>query len=286
MKKKVLLGVLSVLALVACTGNETSETSSSSSESSNSVEEESSSVESVFVDDGPGWTDEQKKIMTEHLHGLVVPSIDIGDATVEYSEEDEEVIIKGTKVIDQKAMSVYTTRCGKLGWYDVTDQYKDVQGFPGYGHMYEKGATIESYTVYVDILFYLVNDSGNPSQSGKFVLEAYVESSYMSSSEFPSEFFNELTTQVGSNVQVPAFKADSYEIDLEHLIVYCYVDDDKACSTYFATLKQAGFTGFAIDDYYSATSPDGKYKLWGIYEKADEQYDACLDIMFSLPDEA
>ena len=99
MTKKIIFALLALLTLSACNDTNTSNQSSA-------------------LDDS-GWTDDQKKVMTDNLLGVVVPYIDIGEAHVEYDHDQDMVAIMGSNIVTQDDLKAYEQKCIALGWYDA-----------------------------------------------------------------------------------------------------------------------------------------------------------------------
>ena len=282
MKKKILLPLLTLLALCACDGTTITSSQSTSNDPQSSL---NSSIEEK------GWSNEEKALMQEHLYGVVLPYIDVGNATVEYDDVYDEVTIQGDATVNQEQLQAYKSLFLTDGWYDTSSQYADQDGNPLPDNIYvlQKVVEVEQQKRYLDVQFYAIADPEASEQEvvdeGKLVLFAYDDRVY----EFPSDYFKELTDIVQSEDLVPEYKANAYEVDAEHFIVYCYTDEDEdtACNTYKKTLEEAKFTNvLAFMGYGSGTSPDGKYELWFMYQSTDAQYGDCLVIGFDVPDAA
>lgn len=259
MQKKIVLTILSVLALVACGGTTGSETSSSSNESSNSSEE---------VKD---WNLEQKEVMKKHLYGEVLPYIELGEkANVHFVSANHSVQIHGldNSMVNQEILETYAASyTTDDGWVNVTDQVKSQLPVQTNYYVIQKQIELKNgEKKFVQVQFYAYDSTSkkpSPEGNGAFVLVAFGDSTLY---DFLSDFFDAQTQLMGSNVKVPAFPATTYLIpDSQHLEVYCYTTDTKADITYKGILEEAKFVVSQVEDqygpYYLATSPDKKYAV-------------------------
>lgn len=238
MKKKIMLSILSLLALASCTGSETSSTSSpdvSSKESSSTVEEK-------------GWTEEQKKTMQDHLYGEILPYSDFGNgATIKYSFGQFQVL--GADTINKDTLkayaSLYTT---ENGWEDATSSYGDLIPSENY-YVFDKTIQKDEEEVYVEVKIYAFDTSSKePSSegSGTFILNALGDGLFTS---FPSDVLDEETAKRGSNVKIPPFSATSYKVtDPDAFEFICYTEDTNPEETYKTAFPTTEFTVTKVED--------------------------------------
>ena len=282
MKKRILLSVLSVLALCACTGQEpTSSSNTSSNDPVNSQNESSStngnsssnsdtssstdSSSSSSSEEEKNWSETDQALMREHLYGEVLPYFDVGQNTVEYDQDYDEIVIMGsTADVTQDNLKAYAESFTSSGWFDSSDLYSSL---PDNVYVFEKIIQTEQGNRYLDVQFYAVDSSTyQPTDTGIFALFAYDDREY----DFPTEFFDEgIQYNTNSQLHVPSFPAEWYELSEDYYEVYCITSDTDALATYKDILEKNEFTVLEDQDeygYYTAISKDEEFAVMYGYQ--------------------
>ena len=202
------------------------------------------------------WTEEEAKIMKDHLYGEVLPYTGDENSVVSYDTEEDLVLIKGGDASG-----------GKLG------NYQDALLAAGYARLgvnpvFEKDVNTSIGKRYIRVTTQIEDD--------EFLIRAYDPYYYT----FPTDFAKMIAEDAFySNDVPPAFEgADYYETSTSNLAIFCYTGSTTAESRYTTTLNQAGWELGAVQykEHNYAVSPDGKY---AVYYKYNTQYGS-LDIYF------
>lgn len=192
------------------------------------------------------WTDEEKAIMTAHLHGVVLPYTGFEESVVIYDEEANVVLIQGG-LLETNTLANYASLITAAGFKRVNSS----------SYVYEKGVQTADGKRFVRV--------GFMSNSGSFYLEAYDPYHY----SFPTAFAKEIASSYfGSSDVPPAFEgADYYEASSSYVAIFCYVESTTANEDYTALLKTAGWDvqDEKKEGYFVAISPDGKYAVCYLY---------------------
>lgn len=258
MKNKLILTVLSLLALCACDGTGTSSltSSNSSSESSNPTSVDSSSN----TPETEGWTEEQKKMMQDNLYGEVLPYFDAGkDAYIDFLYG--RFTVNGQETIKFTDLASYAALYTEAdGWYDSKDQYDNVTE---YEYCFQKQVTIDGGKKrFIDVRFYVVGSLFEIAEEGFFALYAYDNHDY----EFPTAMFdaNIKNYYPESKQHVPVFPADYYITHDSSAMVLCVTSDQNAVESYKTILNNNQFTiQPEMDQYqrYVAISPCNNFSV-------------------------
>ena len=202
------------------------------------------------------WTVEEAKIMSDNLHGVVLPFTGKEESVVGYDQETKCVVIKGGEFTADE-LTAY-------GNAYISDGYKKVNSN---AHVYEKSVETADGIRFVRASFTLDNKS--------LYLEAYNPYYY----EFPTFFAEELASLgFGSTVVPPSFDADYYEISERNAAIYAYTNTDGT-STYTVALTTANWNvleGVDANEFKTAISPDGLYAVKYLYNTQEKS----LDIYF------
>lgn len=145
----------------SASGSDSSSQSQSSSDSSSSS---SSSSEARPTD----WSDANKAIMAENLHGIILPFIDKDGLTVAL-ETNGWVTIKGADVVEAELKAYEAQFTTQAGYEDITSEYEDIDD--GSFMAFRKSASTDQGTRYIDVLVYAENGT-NYALNGAFHVEA------------------------------------------------------------------------------------------------------------------
>ena len=201
------------------------------------------------------WPDDAKAIMRNHLHGIVLPYIDIMSTVAWYSNMQYVGItggdVAGTDLADYAAL--FTANDGWLGG-DYSAEVNQPTGtcfaFTKFVNTNEgkRGIAVE-FTAYV---------GGEPAREGTFQLYANDPYSYT----FPSSFANAIIENAfRSNVTLPPITADYFTYESTEYEIFCYLESNADDGGYKAILLNAGWTveGQKDDEgFYVAHSSDEK----------------------------
>ena len=189
------------------------------------------------------WTEEEAKIMADHLYGEVLPFNGLEESVVEYDDAYDIVIISGGAVTNDDIIE-YIGELEDVDWYiyDSTDTDYALQ------------KPLETELGGRMLYMYLTIDEG----------EFYLEASDPYLYEFPSDYAEEWAYDYfGSDQIAPAIDADYYEVDEYNMSIYCYLDATNDDAGYSAILTIAGWDvqDKGDDGFYVASSPDGLYEV-------------------------
>ena len=216
------------------------------------------------------WTDAEKQTMSSHLYGLVLPFVEM-DVTVKYEERQKSVFIQSTANMAAGFLASYAQKF--TGW-EGGDVSSEAGLSNGCVYAFQKAATVNGAKRYVSVMFagVNVNSSGEPTgynQTGKFYLQATDPYEY----SFPKQFIDTwLQQQFGTNIGVPAFNADYYNLDQTGVLIAGSATNLE--ESYKATLLATN--EFTIDPernaqgYIVARPSDGKYILLFKYDATNK----------------
>ena len=205
------------------------------------------------------WTDEEIALMQAHLYGRSLPYTGYEESTITYDAYYDTLYIEGGAATSNDLKN-YGFLLTKLGFQKISNK----------SYLYEgKIQTADGYR-YIRIYFGL-------DENSEFYLEAYDPYYY----SFPSDFGEYIAYMAfSSDVVVPAFEADYYQVDEDNSAIYCYVNSETAEADYTEILTNAGWdltTG--VDEetgYLSAVSPDGRYMIYYSYLEQYRDLDICF----------
>lgn len=215
----------------------------------------------------PDWTAEQKSIMSEHLHGVVLPFFK-SEATVEYDSQYDEVVITadvaGTETKDYGAKFTAAD-----GWENISDQYDVPATAMGETFFaFQKAVTVTEGTRYISLQF--ASMAGQEfSAEGKFTLYASDPFTY----DWPAEAWAEVIAYYFEDATdvVPPIQADRYEPYAPSsggFATFCYMESTTQDAGYSAILTQAGWDVQEEKDedgYFVAVAPSGLFAVAYLY---------------------
>ena len=194
------------------------------------------------------WTSEEAQIMKDHLNDQVLPFTGFEESVVSYSDEEYKVLIKGG-AYEEGYLATYANKLKADGYEKYFENANSI------GYEKEFAVTDGVRHVYVYATF----------QEEQLYIEAFDPYLYT----FPSSFVAWVSKNYfASEVSIPAFTADYYEIDDTRLYVFGYLSSTTDDAGYSAALTTAGFRVQAEKDdqgYYIAVSPDGTYCVAYLY---------------------
>ena len=213
------------------------------------------------------WTAEQKSIMSEHLHGVVLPFFK-SDATVKYESQYDEVVITadvaGTETKDYGAKFTAAD-----GWENISDQYDVPAAAMGETFFaFQKAVTVTEGTRYISLQF--ASMAGQEfSAEGKFTLYASDPFTY----DWPAEAWAEVIAHYFEDATdvVPPIQADRYEPYAPQsggFATFCYMESTTQDAGYSAILTQAGWDVQEEKDedgYFVAVAPSGLFAVAYLY---------------------
>lgn len=211
----------------------------------------------VTVEEAPksNWTEEEAKVMSDHLYGIVLPFPGFEDSTVEYDAESYSVIIHGgaftSEYVLDYATTLYTAGYTLYGSQAATETSAAVYAFRG-GVQTEDGARFISVIVTAqgDELYILAND---PYEY-----------------EFPSFLAEDYAAYMGSNDIAPALDgALFYEYSYDAIAIFCYMNSTTEDAGYSAVLEGKGWYIQEEKDsygYFVAVAPDYSYQVSYLYQ--------------------
>ena len=146
----------------------------SSSEAPSSSEESSSSSSSEPEPPQPtrDWTNEEKALMEEHLHGIILPFFDVEGIALDYDDTTEQFSIAGLAIEDGQIAEYAELYDAAEGWNDVSNQYSTWSSAPaGSFYVFERFVQTEEGKRGISVQFFGHNGSSY-STSGPFYLYA------------------------------------------------------------------------------------------------------------------
>lgn len=198
------------------------------------------------------WTADEAKIMSDHLHGVVLPYVNVENPVVTYNEQYDTVYITGGEVSSTQMTN-------------FTNAMNDAEFSLSYN------ATANTYsfnkTIETEAGDRFIKGTYYRDEEGKFYLEAYDPYYY----SFPSVLIQKLIKEsLVSEEVLPAFSADRYQLDTQNGAVYCYTSSTTAEADYTNILETAGWdisAGYNSETkFYSAVSPKEEYMVYYHYE--------------------
>ncbi len=216
------------------------------------------------------WTAEQKSIMSEHLHGVVLPFFK-SDATVKYDSEYDEVVITadvaGTETKDYGAKFTAAD-----GWEDISDQYDvPAAAMRETFFAFQKAVTVTEGTRYISLQFASI--AGEEfSPEGTFTLYANDPFTY----DWPADEWAAVIAYYFENATdvVPPIEADRYEpyaTQTGGFATFCYMESETQDAGYSAILTQAGWDVQEEKDedgYFVAVAPSGLFAVAYLYNSS------------------
>ena len=185
------------------------------------------------------WTEQEAKVMSDHLYGYVLPSTGSEDAAVSYDSESDLVEIQGGPATSA-VLAAYAEKI-------VADNFTRVNST---SYVYEKSLTTDAGLRHIR--------AGFGNRDGSFYLQAYDPYYYA----FPTAFAEYVAKEAFDSKTIPAsIDADYYEVSDSDFGIYCYTSNTNAVDTYSTALEAATWKVEAELDqgYRTAFSPDGKY---------------------------
>jgi len=185
------------------------------------------------------WTEQEAKVMSDHLYGYVLPFTGSEEAAVSYDAESDMVEIQGGPATSA-VLAAYAEKI-------VADNFTRVNST---NYVYEKSLTTDAGLRHIRVGF------GN--RDGSFYLQAYDPYYYA----FPTAFAEYVAKEAFDSKTIPAsIDADYYEVSDGDFGIYCYTNNTNAVEAYSTALETATWKVEAELDqgYKTAISPDGKY---------------------------
>ena len=188
------------------------------------------------------WTEEESKIMSDHLNGEVLPYTGFEESVVSYDTTEKMVLIQGGAKEDGY-VATYVAKLTAKGY----EKYFENANSAGYEKEFNTADGLRHVYVYIGY------------DNDQLLIQAYDPYVYA----FPTAF----ATQVAQNYfestnVIPAFTADYYLVDTDYLCISCYAAATSDDAGYGAILRTAGWDVQSEKDsqgYYTAVSPDQKY---------------------------
>ena len=145
-----------------------------SSEQPSSSEQSSSEESSSEVPPDPerDWTNEEKTLMEEHLHGIVLPFLDVEGIALSFDETTEK-FSTGALTIEEGTIAAYAELFDESqGWNDVSYQYNAYSTAPaGSFYVFERFVQTEEGKRGISVQFY-GNDGSSYTTAGPMYLFA------------------------------------------------------------------------------------------------------------------
>ena len=195
------------------------------------------------------WTEQEAKIMSDNLYGIVLPYTGFEESVVTYDAQKESVFIQGG-TLTSDSLANYAKLVAAAGFTSLTET----------AYIYQKAVSTAQGTRYVRV--------GFQSNEGQFYLQALDPYYY----EFPTVFAEAYASQViGSEEIAPALPgADYYEFNTTYRVIFCYMNSTTDDAGYSAILETAHWKVQAEKDeynYYVAIAPDYSYQVSYIYQQ-------------------
>ena len=194
------------------------------------------------------WTEEEAKIMSDHLHGVVLPYTGFEQSVVSYDEEHDCIFIEGG-TLTATSLDDYAKLMVAAGFTRLESTV----------YLFEKSVATTEGTRYVRVAF--------DANEGQFILQA-IDPYYYS---FPRAFAQAYAEQViGSEDVIPSLPgANYYETNSTYLVIFCYLESITEDAGYTEILRAAGWRIDSEKDeygYYVAVAPDYSYQVSYIYQ--------------------
>ena len=174
--------MLAVGALTACqvgqkssSGSEASSSGDTSTPDSSKSSEQPSSEESSS-EEPPAptrdWTNEEKALMEQHLHGIVLPFLDVEGIALSFDETTEQ-FSTGALTIEDGTIAAYAELFDESeGWNDVSYQYDTYETAPaGSFYVFERFVQTQEGKRGISVRFF-GNDGTNYTTAGPMYLFA------------------------------------------------------------------------------------------------------------------
>ena len=254
----------------------------SSSEAPSSSEESSSSSSSEPEPPQPtrDWTEAEKELMEEHLHGIILPFFDVEGIALDYDDATEKFSIAGLAIEDGQIAEYAELYDAAEGWNDVSNQYGAWETAPaGSFFVFERFVQTEEGKRGISVQFY--GKDSSYTTAGPFYLYASDPFCY----EFPdlaAEY--EKYNIEGPNIPEPEtadlyyeFYPNSnndwyYENGLEEYMsatIYIYGLDEEAFMAYGLQCTLAGWD-------ITQGEEEGEYDAVYVNEDEGTQYTASI----------
>ncbi|MBP3731787.1 MAG: bacterial Ig-like domain-containing protein [Bacilli bacterium] len=199
----------------------------------------------VIVTKAPkaAWTEEEAKLMSDHLYGEVLPYTGFEASQVVYNEQYKAVVIIGGTITDE-----------------TLESYARALSFNGYilvsttELVFEKSVQTDAGKRIVQ-----VSIMDNKGQLAIVAMDPYYYA-------FPTDFANYVADKYfTSKDAVPAIQADYYQLieGNDGIAIVCYMDATTDDAGYSDILTTANWTVLGKDEHelYSAVSPDSAYMI-------------------------
>ncbi len=217
----------------------------------------------------PNWNEKEQNLMKENLYGEVLPYI----SDCEVSLDENTIIIKG-KEVNENDIKSYASNYSS--WRDYSSDYTSDYG--KYFYTFEKVVTTSEGKRAITVQFSAVDEENyvSPVGSGTFLLTA--SDPYLH--EFPSKTLSDaVSTLFGSDVQVPVFEADYYQLSSGNSGVYCFIDSTTEDAGYSQILTDNNWVIDTVrdsDGFIVANSSDGNYSISYLYNNSYRSLDIYL----------
>ena len=297
MKKSIKLLVLSMLAVGALTACQVGQKSSSGSEapssgdtstpdSSKSSEQPSSEESSSEEPPVPtrDWTNEEKALMEQHLHGIVLPFLDVEGITLTFDETTEK-FSTGALTIEDGTIAAYAELFdASEGWNDVSYQYSVYSTAPaGSFYVFERFVQTQEGKRGISVQFF-GNDGSSYTTAGPMYLYASDPFDY----EFPDLEAEYAQYNVdGAPIPAPNNQDLYFEFvpNSNNAAYHAYGWDEYLNATiYIYGLDEDGFLAYAQQCIAAGwTIEDGEYEdsYVATYVNESEETQFTVDVYFT-----
>ena len=222
--------------------------------------------------DQPGktdWTDAEKNVMKEYLHGYVLPFVNM-DVNVTTSQSSGTIKMQSQQNMASGFLASYAAKFTSDSEWEGGDISSEYDVYPGNAYAFKRKVAQNGKNYYIAVMFtglQFTPGQEEPaiSKDGCFYLEAMDPYIY----EYPAAFISQWMGQVYSSTIVPpAFQAEYYGMEEEGVLIgYSETNIEGAYKT---ALESSG--NFTIDPnknaegYYVARPSDSKYVLLFKYD--------------------
>ena len=213
----------------------------------------------------PDWSETEKALMQEHLAGLTIPYIELGEGyEVEWDDSDESIYIEGGN-IDQTGLLNYAKTWKNFGWSCGGREYSE--GVQIYNFSKEV-ARQDDAPVIVKGAFCAADSSYDPIASGKFFLYAQVDESYVK--DWPAakalDFAKKYSGSDTPTAPIAGPGAYFKVIEDTYDQIYGYVSEDPHYDQLYADTEwTVNAPGAEDEGWYSIVSPEENYQLYYQY---------------------
>ena len=231
----------------------------SSEEGSHEAESgEDTSQEPPVTDD---WTDEQKDLMSEHLHGEILPYLGMS-VEVEYSAEADIVYMLGGRLGGPEKLEAISTLFTLADGWIGGENSAAYDAEEGSLYTFVKEVSTEAGARFVAVNLYGWDfDNEDYDAYGYFVLEAYDPYMY----EFPTLAAAAFAAEYDSEIVPPAIEADYYSVNADYQAIVAFLDSEEEDAGYTAILLESGnfipADGKDSAGLFVAAAIDGSYEL-------------------------